>query len=109
MSISASTLPSIALDVDSAERRRAERFAVELQVEVSTADGLPLSSEITNISASGFRTRCPIQLAKGAKLGVRFHQGRRRRAIVAWQIGEDVGCRLLRPLDPAELAALIDA
>jgi len=31
----------------------------------------------------------------------------RRRAYVAWQIGEEIGCRLLRPLSPAELATVM--
>ena len=75
---------------------------------MSTADGVPLSSEVTNISASGFRAHSAIALDKGSKVIVRFENGMRRRAYVAWQIGEDIGCRLLRPLTTAELAEVIE-
>jgi hypothetical protein len=91
------------------DRRRAARFEVSVPVEVSTLDGLPLSCEVTNISASGFRARSPMQLRKGSKVIVRFQTGKRRRAYVAWQIGEDIGCRLLRPLTADELAEVVQA
>lgn len=99
--------PAALCDTPPEERRRAERYDVDLAVEVMTVDGVPLSSRVTNISASGFRTRSPMALAKGTRLVVRFHGGRRRRAHVAWQIGEDIGCRLLRALTAAELATLV--
>ncbi|MDH7637219.1 PilZ domain-containing protein [Sphingomonas oryzagri] len=86
------------------DRRRASRYDVSVAVEVSTVDGLPLSNEVTNISASGFRCHSPMALKKGTKVIVRFHKGMRRRAYIAWQIGEDIGCRLLRPLTADELS-----
>ncbi|MDB5737625.1 MAG: PilZ protein [Sphingomonas bacterium] len=86
-----------------ADRRRASRYDVCLPIEVSTCDGVPLTAEVTNISASGFRTRSPIVLAPGTKLLVRFH-GRPRRAHVAWQQGEQIGCRFAREMTPAQLA-----
>ena len=89
------------------DRRRAARYDVSVPVDVLTTDGVPLSAEVTNISGSGFRAHSPIQLAKGSKVIVRFGKGTRRRAYVAWQIGEDIGCRLLRPLSVAELAAVM--
>jgi hypothetical protein len=99
--------PAAPFDAAPEDRRRAERYDVDLAVEVMTVDGVPLCSRVTNISASGFRTRSPMALAKGTRLVVRFHGGRRRRAHVAWQIGEDIGCRLLRPLSAAELANVV--
>jgi hypothetical protein len=89
------------------DRRRDSRYDVSVPVDVSTTDGVPLSAEVTNISGSGFRAHSPIQLAKGSKVIVRFGKGSRRRAYVAWQIGEEIGCRLLRPLSVAELAAVV--
>lgn len=89
------------------DRRRASRYDVSVAVEVSTIDGLPLSSEVTNISASGFRCHSPMALKKGTKVIVRFRKGMRRRAYIAWQIGEDIGCRLLRPLTASELAEVM--
>jgi hypothetical protein len=96
--------PNAALPPD---RRRASRYEVSVPVEVSTVDGLPLSAEVTNISASGFRCHSPMALKKGTKVIVRFANGMRRRAYIAWQIGEDIGCRLLRPLTADELAEVI--
>ncbi len=78
-----------------------------MPVEVLTTDGVPLSAEVTNISGSGFRAHSPIHLPKGTKVIVRFGKGMRRRAYVAWQIGEEIGCRLLRPLSPGELATVM--
>lgn len=95
---------SVALQSD---RRRASRYDVSVPVEVSTVDGLPLSNEVTNISASGFRCHSPMALKKGTKVIVRFNNGRRRRAYIAWQIGEDIGCRLLRALTSDELAEVL--
>ena len=89
------------------DRRRGSRYDVSVAVEVSTVDGLPLSSEVTNISASGFRCHSPMALMKGTKVIVRFRQGMRRRAYIAWQIGEDIGCRLLRPLTASELTEVL--
>jgi hypothetical protein len=89
------------------DRRRDSRYDVSVPIDVETTDGVPLSAEVTNISGSGFRAHSPIQLAKGSKVIVRFGKGMRRRAYVAWQIGEEIGCRLLRPLSPAELAAVM--
>jgi len=89
------------------DRRRAARYDVSVPVEVLTTDGVPLSSEVTNISGSGFRARSPIHMPKGTKVVVRFNKTMRRRAYVAWQIGEDIGCRLLRSLTPGELAEVM--
>lgn len=89
------------------DRRRASRYDVSVAVEVSTVDGLPLSSEVTNISAAGFRCHSSMALKKGTKVIVRFQKGMRRRAYIAWQIGEDIGCRLLRPLTVDELAQVM--
>jgi hypothetical protein len=89
------------------ERRRDARFEVSVPIDVLTTDGVPLSAEVTNISGSGFRAHSPIQLPKGSKVIVRFGKGMRRRAYVAWQIGEEIGCRLLRPLSAAELATVM--
>jgi hypothetical protein len=97
-----------AAPVPESDRRRASRYEVSIPVEVSTLDGLPLSSEVTNISASGFRCHSPMALRKGTKVIVRFHKSMRRRAYIAWQIGEDIGCRLLRPLTAAELADVME-
>jgi len=96
--------PSVAPPSD---RRRASRYDVSVPVDVSTVDGLPLSNEVTNISASGFRCHSPMALRKGTKVIVRFANGRRRRAYIAWQVGEDIGCRLLRPLTADELAEVM--
>lgn len=94
---------------DPSDRRRASRYEVSVAVEVSTLDGLPLSAEVTNISASGFRCRSSMVLRKGSKVIVRFLDGgMRRRAYIAWQIGEDIGCRLLRPLTTDELARVME-
>ena len=89
------------------DRRRDARFEVSVPIDVLTTDGVPLSAEVTNISGSGFRAHSPIQLAKGSKVIVRFGKGMRRRGYVAWQIGEEIGCRLLRPLSAAELATVM--
>jgi len=89
------------------DRRRDSRYDVSVAVDVLTTDGLPLSSEVTNISGSGFRAHSPLQLPKGTKVIVRFNKSTRRRAYVAWQIGEEIGCRLLRALTPGELAEVI--
>jgi hypothetical protein len=109
MSTVAPAAPTLMLHPDpKADRRRASRYDVSVAVEVSTVDGLPLSAEVTNISASGFRCHSPMALGKGTKVIVRFRQGMRRRAYIAWQIGEDIGCRLLRPLTAGELAEVME-
>jgi hypothetical protein len=92
---------------DQDDRRGATRYDVSVAVEVLTTDGVPLASEVTNISGSGFRARSPIHMPKGTKVVVRFNKTMRRRAYIAWQIGEDIGCRLLRGLTPGELAAVL--
>jgi hypothetical protein len=91
-----------------ADRRHAPRFEVPVPVEVSTTDGVVFSSEMVNISTSGFRTRSAIVLAPGTRLIVRFHQRMPRRAQVAWQRGAEIGCRFMRPLSQKQLAALAD-
>jgi PilZ domain len=101
--------PTPLVPAPSPERRRASRYEVSVPVEVSTLDGVPLSSEVTNISASGFRAHSAMALRKGSKVIVRFENGMRRRAYVAWQIGEDIGCRMLRPLTADELAGVIES
>jgi hypothetical protein len=108
MSSAASPQPVHAFEVaQQSDRRGASRYDVSVPVDVSTVDGLPLSAEVTNISASGFRCRSPMALKKGTKVIVRFQKGMRRRAYIAWQIGEDIGCRLLRPLTTDELAEVM--
>ncbi len=77
-----------------------------MAVEVLTPDGVPLSAEMTNISGSGFRARSPMVLKKGDRLIVRFNGRMPRRAQVAWQQGEEIGCRFLRPLSQAQLMAI---
>lgn len=94
------------VDAQTGERRRAERFEVRVPVDVSTTDGVIFSSEMVNISTSGFRTRSAILLAPGTRLIVRFRVGMPRRAQVAWQRGEEIGCRFIRPLSQKQLAAL---
>lgn len=108
MSTAASVQPAPApTTAPPSDRRRASRYDVSVPVEVSTVDGLPLSNEVTNISASGFRCHSSMALRKGTKVIVRFNNGMRRRAYVAWQIGEDIGCRLLRALTADELAEVM--
>lgn len=80
------------------------RYEVCVPVEVTTADGVPLSTSMTNISSSGFRARSPMLLAKGEKLIVRFNGRLPRRAQVAWQNGEEIGCRFLKPLSREQLS-----
>ncbi len=89
------------------ERRRSSRHDVSLPVEVLTVDGVPLSGVVTNISATGLRAFSPMALAKGTRVIVRLHGRKRRRAYIAWQIGEEIGCRLQRALTPEELAGLL--
>jgi hypothetical protein len=86
------------------DRRQAERYALSLSVEVLTTDGVPLAAELSNISSSGFRARSPIALSAGTRLVVRFGGRMPRKAIVAWQKGEEIGCRFLRPLGLDQLA-----
>ena len=93
-------------DTLSGDRRRAERYEVCVPVQVSTTDGVIFSSELVNVSISGFRARSAILLAPGTRLVVRFRQRMPRRAQVAWQRGEEVGCRFVRPLSQKQLAAL---
>jgi hypothetical protein len=88
------------------DRRRAQRYEVRVPVEVSTIDGVIFSSEMVNVSTSGFRARSAIMLAPGTRLIVRFSQRMPRRAQVAWQRGEEVGCRFMRPLSQKQLATL---
>jgi hypothetical protein len=107
MASAASAQPAPIESTQYADRRNASRYEVSIPVQVSTIDGVPLSSEVTNISASGFRARSAMALKKGCKVIVRFENGMRRRAYVAWQIGEDIGCRLLRPLTADELAEVL--
>lgn len=87
-----------------ADRRDGSRYEVYVSVEVLTADGVPLSAEMTNISGSGFRARSAMALAKGTKLVVRFNGRLPRKAQVAWQKGEEIGCRFVRPLSQQQLA-----
>ncbi|HEY0270416.1 MAG TPA: PilZ domain-containing protein [Sphingomonas sp.] len=89
-----------------ADRRTAERYEVCVPVQVSTMDGIVFSSEMINVSTSGFRTRSALMLAPGTRLVVRFRQRMPRRAQVAWQTGEKIGCRFDRPLSQKQLAAL---
>lgn len=89
------------------DRRIASRYDVALAVEVFTLDGVPLSAEVSNISASGFRASSSMIMPKGTKLFVRFQGGSRRRVVVAWQIGQEIGCRLVRPLRPEQLRLVV--
>ncbi len=73
---------SISVQV-SADRRRAERYEVRVPLQVSTIDGVIFSSEMINISTSGFRTRSPMLLPPGTRLVVRFHNRMPRKAQVA--------------------------
>lgn len=88
------------------ERRLAQRFEVHVQVEVSTPDGVIFSTEMINVSSSGFRLRCPMLLVPGSRLVARFQRCAKRRATVAWQRGEEIGCRFDRPLGHKQLTAL---
>jgi hypothetical protein len=88
------------------DRRRAARYEVCVPVQVATTDGVVFSSEMINVSTSGFRTRSAMMLSSGTKLVVRFRQRMPRRAQVAWQKGEEIGCRFDRPLSQKQLAAL---
>lgn len=89
------------------DRRIASRYDVALPVEVFTLDGVPLAAEVSNISASGFRAVSAMIVPKGTKLFVRFRGGSRRRVIVAWQIGQEIGCRLVRPLRADQLRLVV--
>ncbi|WBO20900.1 hypothetical protein [Sphingomonas abietis] len=107
MSSALSAQPALLESAPQSDRRIAARYEISIAVLVSTVDGVPLSSEVTNISASGFRAHSAMALKKGSKVIVRFENGMRRRAHVMWQIGEDIGCRLLRPLTADELAEVL--
>jgi hypothetical protein len=45
-------------------------------------------------------------LTPGSRLVARFERSARRRATVAWQKGEEIGCSFERPLGEKQLAAL---
>ena len=92
--------------VSQADRRGAPRYAVSVTVEVVTADGVPLFADMTNVSLSGFRARSPMIMPKGTKLIVRFNGKVPRRARVAWQEGEEIGCSFMQPLSNQQLASL---
>lgn len=70
---------------------------------------LAVSVEILDASAAGVRGRTALPLATGTLLKLTLPGSAERHARVAWVEGTLFGCEFMKPLNPKELRALVDA
>ena len=69
---------------------------------------LAMSIEILDASRRGIRGRLPFPIPIGTTLKVAISGGIERHARVAWTEGNVFGCEFMAPLDPRELAVLLE-
>jgi hypothetical protein len=87
------------LSVISADRRLENRSEQRVKAEIVTEEGFTLAAELLNMSASGFKIRCPMSLDSGDTLHVRILGGGEYVARVAWHRGELHGCKFAQHIN----------
>lgn len=87
--------------------RAAERRHVQISVKVRRPGETWFTSQITDVSVTGFRLQSFMKLTVGGDLWVMLPGFEGRRARVLWTRGPDSGCAFERSLHPAILDHIV--
>jgi hypothetical protein len=89
------------------EDRREPRQPVLHRARAVQANGAELPVVIVNVSPRGFMARSDAPHEPGDLLAVHMPVIGALEAEVRWSLGGRIGCRLLRPIDPADYVLML--
>lgn len=87
--------------------RREPRQPVLHRTRAARANGAELPVVIVNISYQGFMARSEAPHEAGDLLAIQMPVIGALEAEVRWSLGGRIGCRLLRPIDPADYVLML--
>lgn len=94
---------------DPADRRRAARFAVEIEARVRELGETGIEARIVNISRTGFMAETDGRFEVGARVWLMLPNRERANAMVKWTAGEKLGAEFAEPISLEGLGAQPDA
>lgn len=93
----------MSIEQDRSDQRRAERREANARSTVRR-DGIePFDATVLDVSQTGLRMDCPLDLAIGAEVSVGLAGVGARAATVSWRKGRTYGCAFAEPLDEQEV------
>ncbi len=87
--------------------RREPRQPVLHRTRAAQANGAELPVVVVNISPRGFMARSEAPHEAGDLLAIQMPVIGALEAEVRWSLGGRIGCRLLRPIDPADYVLML--
>jgi hypothetical protein len=93
----------IAQDPSGADRRRAERLPVELDVQLRELGNSGREARVLNLSQTGFMAETSEEFEVGARVWLILPGRERANAVVRWVAGGKIGAEFTEPVDPEAL------
>jgi hypothetical protein len=91
--------------LETAERRRASRFPVELEAKVRELGALGVEARLLNISETGFMAETDGEFEVGSRVWLMLPGRDRANAVVKWIAGEKIGAEFAHPISLEGLRA----
>jgi hypothetical protein len=91
--------------LDTAERRQASRFPVELDAKVRELGTEGVEARVLNISETGFMAESEGHFDVGARVWLMLPGRGRANAVVKWIAGEKIGAEFAQPISLEGLRA----
>lgn len=88
---------------DSAERRRASRFDLDVEGRVRELGTTGVDARILNISETGFMAECAGEFEVGARVWLMLPGRDRANAVVKWTAGHRLGAEFTEPVSVEDL------
>ena len=85
-------------DADPSERRRAERFDVELDARMRELGTSGIDARIVNISERGFMAQTEGHFDVGTRVWLMLPGRERANAVVRWTAGDKLGAEFAEPI-----------
>ena len=95
----------IADAADPSERRRASRFAVELDARVRELGANGVEARVLNISETGFMAESDGRFEVGSRVWLMLPGRERANAVIKWTAGDKVGAEFADPISLEGLRA----
>lgn len=84
--------------LDTAERRRASRFPVELEAKVRELGAEGVEACVLNISETGFMAQTEGEFEVGSRIWLMLPGRSRANAVVKWIAGDKIGAEFADPI-----------
>ena len=83
---------------EAADRRRASRFAVDVEARVRELGASGVEARIVNISKSGFMAETEAHFEVGSRVWLMLPGRERANAVVKWTAGDRLGAEFAEPI-----------